>query len=215
MLKKNRDQTQVYVKTSSSALICFEDDHLLVINKPAGMNTHAPAPYVGEGIYDWLRHREPQWASLAIMHRLDKETSGLIVFSKSPEANRSLTQQFEEGRVKKVYTFVTDRSLSKKEFVVKSTLVRVGERYVSRPPHAGGSEAETRFCALKTEGKLTVVRAEPLTGRTHQIRVHAAESAIPVLGAFRSARIRASSYAQAHCIRGAREFWDRSANDFA
>jgi 23S rRNA (cytosine1962-C5)-methyltransferase len=182
LLKKNQDQTQVYVKTASSSLICFEDDHLLVINKPAGMNTHAAAPYLGEGIYDWLKNREPRWASLAIIHRLDKETSGLIVFSKTPEANRSLTQQFVEGRVKKVYALITDRPLSKREFVVKSTLVRAGERYISRPAHAGGSKAETRFRALKTEGKLTVVRAEPLTGRTHQIRVHAAESAIPILG---------------------------------
>ena len=74
--------------------LIFEDDHLLVFNKPAGLNTHAPSPYAGEGLYDWLRHREPRWASLAIIHRLDKETSGLIVFSKTPIANRSLTEQF-------------------------------------------------------------------------------------------------------------------------
>ena len=57
--------------------LLFEDDHLLVINKPAGINTHAPSPYAGEGIYDWLRHREPRWANLAIIHRLDKETSAV------------------------------------------------------------------------------------------------------------------------------------------
>src|SRR5204862_2127665 len=51
--------------------VIFEDDHLLAVNKPAGMNTHAPGPYAGEGIYDWLRHREPRWARLAIIHRLD------------------------------------------------------------------------------------------------------------------------------------------------
>jgi len=59
-----------------SPCIIFEDEHLLVVNKPAGMNTHAPSPYAGEGIYDWLRNREPRWARLAIIHRLDKETSG-------------------------------------------------------------------------------------------------------------------------------------------
>src|SRR5438552_11715034 len=71
--------------------VIFEDDHLLVVNKPAGLNTHAPSPYAGEGMYDWLRPREPRWGKLAIIHRLDKETSGVMVFSKTPLANRSLT----------------------------------------------------------------------------------------------------------------------------
>src|SRR5206468_4595376 len=84
-------------------LIVFEDDDLLVVNKPAGMNTHTPGPFAGEGVYDWLRHREPRWATLAIIHRLDKETSGLIAFGKSPAANRSLTEQFTHRSVSKTY----------------------------------------------------------------------------------------------------------------
>src|SRR5437588_11527052 len=92
-------------------LIVFEDDHLLVINKPSGLNTHAPSPFAGEGIYDWLRHREPRWASLAIVHRLDKETSGLLVFGKSPKANRSLTEQFTRRQIRKQYLLLTDRQI--------------------------------------------------------------------------------------------------------
>ena len=69
--------------------VLFEDEHLLAVHKPAGWNTHAPGPYAGEGIYDWLRAREPRWSSLAILHRLDKETSGIIVFGKTPLANKS------------------------------------------------------------------------------------------------------------------------------
>jgi 23S rRNA-/tRNA-specific pseudouridylate synthase len=68
--------------------LIFEDDHLLVVNKPAGLNTHAPSPYAGEGLYDWLRHREARWAKLAIIQRLDKETSGVMVFAKTPLANQ-------------------------------------------------------------------------------------------------------------------------------
>ena len=64
--------------------VIFEDEHLLVVHKPAGWNTHAPGPFAGEGIYDWLKHREPRWSSLAILHRLDKETSGVLVFGKTP-----------------------------------------------------------------------------------------------------------------------------------
>ena len=172
--------------------VIFEDEHLLVVHKPAGWNTHAPGPHAGEGIYDWLRHREPRWATLAILHRLDKETSGVLVFGKTPAANRSLTEQFTERRVRKKYLLLTDRPVPQREFTVKTALVRVGEKYASRPPHAGAEIAETKFCRvvpalaganrLKAGHVLQTLEAEPLTGKTHQIRVHAAESGFPVLG---------------------------------
>jgi 23S rRNA (cytosine1962-C5)-methyltransferase len=177
--------------------LIHEDDHLLVINKPAGLNTHAPSPYAGEGIYDWLRHREPRWANLAIIHRLDKETSGVIVFSKTTLASRSLTQQFTAHTVRKAYVFLTDHTVPAAGLNVKTALVRTGEKYASRPRHAGSAEAETRFrplsaadirnnfAALELESwnlDSSAVEAEPLTGRTHQIRVHAADSGFPILG---------------------------------
>jgi 23S rRNA (cytosine1962-C5)-methyltransferase len=165
--------------------VIFEDEHLLVVAKPAGWNTHAPAPYAGEGIYDWLKHREPRWSSLSILHRLDKETGGVLVFGKTPLANKSLTEQFTDRHVHKKYLLLTDRAVPQKEFTVKTALVRVGEKYASRP---GGEIAETKFTpvsdakfAIKSAG-LRMVNAEPLTGRTHQIRVHAAESGFPILG---------------------------------
>src|SRR5579864_8731497 len=121
--------------------VIFEDEHLLVVNKPAGMNTHSPSPYAGEGLYEWLRHREPRWANLAIIHRLDKETSGLILFTKTPLANRSLTEQFTDRSVKKKYLLLTDRALPDKKRAVKTALVRVGDKYLSRPIAAGAEVA--------------------------------------------------------------------------
>lgn len=170
--------------------VVFEDEHLLVVNKPAGWNTHAPSPYAGEGIYDWLKHREPRWANLAIIHRLDKETSGVMVFGKTPLANRSLTEQFAGRAVRKQYVLLTDREPKQNQFVVKSRIRRVGERYVSGKQ---GEEAETRFAVQNPKstihhsgGGSTVGCcewiAEPLTGRTHQIRVHAAANGLPILG---------------------------------
>src|SRR3972149_4680913 len=109
--------------------VLFEDEHLLVVNKPAGWNTHAPSPFAGEGIYDWLKHREPRWANLAIIHRLDKETSGVLVLGKTATANRSLTAQFTERRVGKTYLLRTDRAVPRGEFAVRSKLTRAGPRY--------------------------------------------------------------------------------------
>lgn len=162
--------------------LIFEDEHLLVVNKPAGLNTHAPSPWAGEGIYDWLRHREARWARLAIIHRLDKETSGVMVFARTPLANRSLTAQFTARGVHKKYLFLTDRPVGQVELTVKSSLVRAGDKYVSRPVHAGAETAETRFVGCGSSGGCQMVEAEPLTGRTHQIRVHAAEKGFPILG---------------------------------
>ena len=177
--------------------VVYEDDHLLVMNKPAGWNTHAPSAFAGEGLYEWLKHREPRWANLAIVHRLDKETSGVMVFGKSPAANRSLTEQFAQRRVHKKYLLLTDRALPRPDFTAKSKIHRAGERYASG---AQGEWAETRFsvskrpprsrsvaCAeskrARPEGVVPVlVEAEPLTGRTHQIRVHAAEDGFAILG---------------------------------
>ncbi|MDB6037143.1 MAG: Pseudouridine synthase [Verrucomicrobiales bacterium] len=162
--------------------VLHEDDHFLVVNKPESLNTHAPAPFAGDGIYEWLKHREPHWADLAIIHRLDKETSGVIVFGKSAAANRSLTQQFSNHSVRKRYLLLTDRPVRQKEWTVRSALVRVGDKYQARPEHAGAEMAETRFRVIGAEDNTTLVAAEPLTGKTHQIRVHSASCGLPILG---------------------------------
>ena len=168
------------------SLIIFEDEHLLVINKPAGMNTHSPSPYAGEGIYEWLKNRDARWAELAIIHRLDKETSGILVFGKTSLANRSLSQQFEGRTVRKKYLLLTDRAPRFQTLTAKSALVRSGEKYLSRPVHAGADVAETEFRpAVQSSGLILgtfAIIAEPITGRTHQIRVHAAEHGFPILG---------------------------------
>jgi 23S rRNA (cytosine1962-C5)-methyltransferase len=179
--------------------ILFEDEHLLVVNKPAGLNTHSPSPYAGEGIYEWLREREARWARLAIVHRLDKDTSGVMVFSKSAVGNKSLTEQFARRFARKRYVLLTDRAGPQREVRVKSWLARVGERYVSRPftattsagaksseqlaetvfrPHDPAESLGAPVSGLKT----WAVDCEPLTGRTHQIRVHAAQQGFHILG---------------------------------
>lgn len=172
----------VMKETALPPCVVFEDADLLVVNKPPGWNTHSPAPFAGEGIHEWFRNRSPRWERLAIIHRLDKDTSGLLVFGKTPDANRSLTEQFARRKVEKEYVLVTDRPIKRDPWVVRSTIRRMGDRYIAGSQQDGGDPAETRFRVLKTDETGTWVAAEPVTGRTHQIRVHASSNGFPILG---------------------------------
>ena len=213
------------IRSATPPCVVAEDADFLVANKPPGWNTHAPSPYAGEGIYDWLRHREPRWVSLSIVHRLDKETSGLLVFGKTPAANRSLTQQFTDRRVRKNYEFLTPNRPAETEWTTISAIARAGENYVSRPLAAGGDYAETHFQLLGPvllEGNsYWAVRAEPKTGRTHQIRVHAAAAGCPMLGderyggaPFRRLCLHAARLGFTHPVSGVEQAFE-SAPDFA
>src|SRR5260370_27536386 len=103
-----------------------------------------------------------------------------MVFGKTPPANRSLTEQFSQHAIRKKYLLLTDRAVKPGKTTAVSSLVRAGEKYLSRPLHAGGERAETRFHTLESKAGHMLVEAEPVTGRTHQIRVHAAAGGFPI-----------------------------------
>ena len=175
--------------------VLFEDQHLLIVNKPAGINTHRPDPYTTDGIYDWFR-KTPGRADLSTLHRLDKETSGILVFGKTTLANQSLTDQFAKRKVKKTYLLLTDRletfaRSEKDSFIVRGQIIRDGNSYRARELKVPSSPsksrripdlAETHFKIVEKGRHCILLEAHPLTGRTHQIRIHAAWKGFPILG---------------------------------
>ncbi len=172
--------------------IVFEDEHLLVINKPAGMVTH-PGAGVSSGtlVNAVLYHCQGRLSSIGgvirpgIVHRLDKDTSGLIMVAKTDVAHQGLSQQLQNKEAKRVYLALLEgvsavesgsidapigrHPVKRKEM----TIVKAGER---------GRSARTHYQIMKFFTKYCLVECQLETGRTHQIRVHMASLNLPVVG---------------------------------
>ena len=165
--------------------IIFEDDVLLVIDKPAGLAVHGGSG-VSFGVIEQLRAAYPQLKFLELVHRLDKETSGLLVLAKKRSTLVHLHEQIRNGRMDKRYYAILKGSLSDKVTHVKAPLHKYvaanGERRVVVAHEGEGQTAHTQFNIDQIVGNYTAVRVKIFTGRTHQIRVHSASIEHPIVG---------------------------------
>jgi len=171
---------------SDPGCILFEDEHLLIVNKPAGISTHRATPYTTDGIYEWLKGRKSEWVNLSTLHRLDKETSGVLLFGKTRLANQSLGDQFAKHIARKTYVFLTDRPVQFNDETVRTTIIKKGNRHlcqaIDEKNFSKTDYAETHFRLITQQSRISLIEAEPLTGRTHQIRLHANWLSIPIIG---------------------------------
>ncbi|MCH8302871.1 MAG: RluA family pseudouridine synthase [Proteobacteria bacterium] len=163
--------------------VLFEDKRLLVINKPSGLAVHGGSG-VSHGVIELLRAARPELRDLSLVHRLDRETSGCLVLAKRRSALRELHQKFRDGTVGKNYLalVIGDWQLGD-QFVDAPLLVehrKNGERHVV--VSGAGKPAQTKMRLSRTFGKYSLLQCQPLTGRTHQIRVHALHLGHPVAG---------------------------------
>lgn len=152
--------------------IIFEDDHLVVVDKPAGLSV---LPDGWEKDSDYLvKMLEEKYDKIFIVHRLDKITSGVIVFARDAETHRALNIQFENHEAQKTYHAILEGNPRWEEKVAKHPLrANVGHKHRTMVDDKNGKPSETRFKIIKRFEEAALVEAKPMTGRTHQIRVHA------------------------------------------
>jgi 23S rRNA (cytosine1962-C5)-methyltransferase len=158
-------------------LVFTKQDALLFVDKPAGFSTHAADPHL-PGLQEIYSHELKQ--KLWVTHRLDKTTTGSLCFATNEDSARELFTSFAGHRVRKKYIFVTDRRVPFFEREISSCIEKQGKNFVS--DLRGQANAKTFFRRLKGSPFFSLWEALPTTGKPHQIRLHAQQLGLPILG---------------------------------
>lgn len=165
--------------------IIYEDADCLVVNKPVGLLTHSkgafnPEPTIATFIKDKVSGLDGDRAG--IVHRLDRATSGVIICAKNPEALSWLQKQFAQRRTKKTYNAVIEGTLEPKQAIIDMPIERNPKSPKQFRVGKSGKSAQTAYTVKKTNGVYSSLELKPVTGRTHQIRVHLKQVGHPIIG---------------------------------
>ncbi|MEZ8474217.1 23S rRNA pseudouridine(955/2504/2580) synthase RluC [Vibrio cyclitrophicus] len=176
--EENIPSTKLNKVSELEQCIIYEDDHLLILNKPSGTAVHGGSG-LKFGAIEALRALRPDARFLELVHRIDRDTSGILLVAKKRSALRHLQAQFREKTVQKYYFALVMGEWKNSCKVVNAPLLKNEVNSIVRV-NPNGKASETRFKVLEKFQDATLVQASPITGRTHQIRVHAQYTGHPI-----------------------------------
>ena len=167
--------------------IIYEDKNVIVVDKPAGILTHSKGVLNDEfTVADFFKKRGSTFASdtnrTGIVHRLDRDTSGVIIGAKNPEAAKKLQKQFSERTTKKTYFAIVTGKLKQQKALIDLPIARNNSAPSTFKIDAKGKSAQTRYEIIARNDDYSLIKLQPKTGRTHQLRVHMNYLGAPILG---------------------------------
>jgi len=165
--------------------LLYEDDDVLVMNKPAGVLTHVQGAFNPEAtIATFIRKRTAEMTGerAGIVHRLDRPTSGVIIGAKHAKVLGFLQKQFADRKVQKTYVAIVKGHLPQKEAIIDMPIERNPKAPATFRVGPNGKSATTRYKVIEESGTASLVELKPVTGRTHQLRVHLAQLGHPIIG---------------------------------
>lgn len=189
--KEIEEESVILDKTNLSKPldIVYEDEHILVINKPRGLVIHPAESFREETLVDILKYQNYQLSSFnkdesrpGIIHRIDKDSSGLLIVCKTNEAHEILANDFKENKIKRVYKALCYGNVKEDKFKVIAPIGRNPNNRLKMSVIESGRYAETHFEVEERFNNYTLLKASLQTGRTHQIRVHLLFINHPIVG---------------------------------
>jgi len=181
--------------------ILWEDEDILVVNKSGTMPVHPSSTHKTDTLANAVIYYMGKRDAIHIITRLDRETSGVVLIAKNPMAASLMTEDMKNGKIKKEYIAIVNGILEPSEKTISAPIKKKDERGISRCVSCDGKEAVTLYEVIRKTEKLSLVKLFPITGRTHQLRVHMSYIGHPIYGDSMYGALQSGERTRLHCNR--------------